>query len=478
MRGIISVMVNPSHKAAPTAERDTGIRDSYPEIYRKSLELAETNKTLTLLRKIDQAVLRSVNDMPLVMCELATAIAEDSGFPFAAVYLRDNSKHQLQPQAVVIRIGDPKVQEEIQAYLMGQPLGLRHATHPVVRAVRELWIVPVTQLFEVVQPHLPIEEAEEAQERLSLTSFFICPLQARNQVIGAMVLGSPQGVEELGFYQKSLLEQLTIAVGIATDNALLYAETQEAATHLRAVNRHLRDLDKIKDEFISVASHQLRTPLASIKGYVSMLLEGDGGPLTPIQREFLAYAFGSSQRMVSLISDLLNLSRIAAGKFAVERVPVNLEKLVNEEVQQQQPQAHVRKLKLAYTPPTEPLPMINLDESKTREVVMNFIDNAIYYTKSGSVQVKLSRQGDRAELRVEDTGIGVPRAARTQLFSKFFRAPNAQAMRPDGTGLGLFLAKRVVEDQGGTIIFESVEDKGSCFGFSMPLTEDSDGTDK
>jgi signal transduction histidine kinase len=112
---------------------------------------------------------------------------------------------------------------------------------------------------------------------------------------------------------------------------------------------------------------------------------------------------------------------------------------------------------------------VELDEGKTRQVIMNFIDNALYYTPKGDVTVTLDRAKDKVRLEVKDTGIGVPKEAREKLFTKFFRAGNAQMVRPDGTGLGLYLAKRVIEDQGGTIIFESVEGKGSTFGFELPI---------
>ncbi len=120
-------------------------------------------------------------------------------------------------------------------------------------------------------------------------------------------------------------------------------------------------------------------------------------------------------------------------------------------------------------PPKDKLQLIQLDDNKTRQVLMNYIDNAVYYTKAGSVTVSLAKVGSKVELRVKDTGIGVPPDAQKKLFTKFYRADNAQTVRPDGTGLGLYLAKRVIEDQGGTIIFETAEGKGSTFGFSMPL---------
>lgn len=315
-------------------------------------------------------------------------------------------------------------------------------------------------------------------------------LDTKEEFVGYMLLGdklsgniyTPQDITLL----EILVQELAVAISnakayedIAQFNVTLQQKIDDATKKLKIANQDLRELDEAKDEFISMASHQLRTPLTSIKGYLSMVLEGDVGRISAQQKEFLDYAFTGTQRTVNMIADLLNVSRMTAGKFIIERGEVDLTKLVGEEVQQLQQMAESRKLTLKFVPPKKALPIMQLDEGKTRQVVMNFVDNALHYTKEGTVTVSLETVGKAAELRVKDSGIGVPKEARAHLFSKFYRAGNAQTARPDGTGLGLFLAKRVVEDQGGTIIFESVEGKGSTFGFSMPLTvKESRGTRK
>lgn len=272
-----------------------------------------------------------------------------------------------------------------------------------------------------------------------------------------------------------IADQLLIAI----QNALRFEEIQgfadtlqarvdEATAKLQDTNRKLRALDETKDEFISMASHQLRTPLTSIKGYVSMVNDEDFGRLNTTQHEMLAQAFASAQRMVYLISDLLNVSRLKAGKFVIEARPVNLAKMVADEIAQLQETARARGLTLAYLNPPKHFPELCLDETKTRQVIMNFVDNAIYYTPSGGhVTVEVVNGRTMAELRVTDNGIGVPVIEQSHLFTKFYRAANARKARPDGTGLGLFMAKKVVLAQGGSLIFESVEGKGSTFGFSF-----------
>jgi signal transduction histidine kinase len=236
---------------------------------------------------------------------------------------------------------------------------------------------------------------------------------------------------------------------------------------LQKTNDKLKALDEAKDEFISMASHQLRTPLTSVKGYLSMVLEGDTGKITKDQRKLLDQAFISSQRMVYLIADLLNVSRLRTGKFVIEQVPTNLADVVEGELKQLTETAKNRHLEIIYNKPKN-FPVLMLDETKIRQVIMNFADNAIYYTPSGGhIKVELEEKPQTIEFRVVDNGLGVPKHEQHHLFTKFYRAGNARKARPDGTGLGLFMAKKVIVAQGGSLIFKSEEGKGSTFGFSF-----------
>jgi len=195
------------------------------------------------------------------------------------------------------------------------------------------------------------------------------------------------------------------------------------------------------------------------------VLDGDAGKITKGQEELLKQSFLSSQRMVSLIADLLNLSRLNSGKFVIDATPVDLRNVISSEIMQLRETAKAKSIELVYDSPAS-FPALQLDETKTHQVVMNFIDNALYYTPvGGRVEVALSETPHHVEFRVKDNGIGVPREQQKHLFTKFYRAENAKRARPDGTGLGIFMAKKVVVAQGGAIIFESEEGKGSTFGF-------------
>lgn len=307
----------------------------------------------------------------------------------------------------------------------------------------------------------------------------LLPLYLQNTPIGYIGIGERQS----GGYSSRDLKTLGVIpdeLVIAVENALSIQEIQElneslqqkiddATKELRTSNAQLRKLDEAKDEFISMASHQLRTPLTSIKGYVDMMLEGDAGEVTPTQRKFLTEAFVSSERMVHLINDFLNVSRLQTGKFIIDKHPIDLAKVVGQELDSLKVSASGRDLSFKYKMPTT-IPQLMLDEGKIRQVIMNFADNALYYSRPKSkIAVTLTTKDDDVIFQVIDTGIGVPEAEQQQLFSKFYRASNARKQRPDGTGVGLYLAKRVIMEHGGSVIFSSVEGKGSTFGFRLPI---------
>jgi signal transduction histidine kinase len=253
-------------------------------------------------------------------------------------------------------------------------------------------------------------------------------------------------------------------------NATLQQRIDVATKELRSSNAQLKHIDNVKDEFMSMASHQLRTPLTSVKGYLSMVLEGDAGDITWKQRKLLMEAFKSSERMVGLIADFLNISRLQTGKFVIDKTSFDFGSIVRQEVQDLEMIASSHDIKLSLKMDKMKLPVL-ADESKVRQVIMNLVDNAVYYSKPNSViKILVERSGSAGvAFTVTDTGIGVPVSEQKHLFHKFYRAQNARQQRPDGTGVGLYLARRVVTAHGGAIIFKSTEGKGSTFGFKMPL---------
>lgn len=305
-------------------------------------------------------------------------------------------------------------------------------------------------------------------------------LTSSNGLMGYLVLGDKVSGDAYSTRDVNLISVLANELAVAIENCVRFQEIQEfnetlqrrideATQKLTESNKKLHDLDTAKDEFISMASHQLRTPLTSVKGYLSMVLEGDAGEVPAAQRKLLEEAYASSQRMVYLIGDFLNVSRLQTGKFVLETSSLNMAKLISEEMEQLKQTAAGKQLTLRFEAP-ENFPDLELDQNKIRQVIMNLIDNAIYYSKPGTtITIELLQAPGEIVFRVRDHGIGVPKGEQHHLFTKFYRASNARRVRPDGTGIGLFMAKKVIIAHGGTVIFETKEGEGSVFGFRLPI---------
>lgn len=308
-------------------------------------------------------------------------------------------------------------------------------------------------------------------QELGVNSVIVCKLQTRQQLLGVLMVGVAALPGNITVSDKDFLVRVSEASGVAFDNKFLSLENQKVLKELARSNQKLKALDEAKDEFISMASHQLRTPLTSIKGYLSMVLEGDVGTISADQASMLTTAFTSAQRMVYLISDLLNVSRLQTGKFVIESTECYLPDVIDQELNQLRETIAAKGIALKYTKP-KAFTKVMLDETKIRQVIMNFTDNALYYTPAGGkVEIALTETAKSIEFTVTDNGIGVPKAEQHKLFAKFYRAGNARKARPDGTGLGLFMAKKVIVASGGAIIFKTKEDKGSTFGFIFPKSK-------
>ena len=456
-------------------ERD--IEHITAEMYKRNKELAETNKTLSLLRTIDALVLESHASLQLVTQHITEAVTEVTGYPFVGLLTR--SRHNTV-EMVLNGWSSSGWQGRSVKLNFSQPLHLQLSnswfSEPHITQLVSLEGFSDEELAKFLG--CPKSDVELIRKQLPLKSLYVVKLLARHRLVGLLVVGFLGPAPEVSQTDTTLVDRLSESVGVALDNKLLFEENQRVLRQIKESNAKLRALDEAKDDFISMASHQLRTPLTSVKGYLSMIREGDAGKVTPKQKQMLNQAFASSQRMVYLIADLLNVSRLRTGKFVIDPGPVNLAQMISEEIEQITEIAKVASQKLTYKPPKD-FPELMLDDIKTRQVIMNFVDNALHYTQAGGrITVQLVETPHTVEMRVKDNGIGVPKSEQPHLFTKFYRAGNARKARPDGTGLGLFMAKKVIIAQGGSLIFESQEGKGSTFGFVFSKSKVAVPTDK
>jgi PAS domain S-box-containing protein len=233
---------------------------------------------------------------------------------------------------------------------------------------------------------------------------------------------------------------------------------------------HEKEVDKSKTEFVSLASHQLRTPLSAIRWYSEMLNTEKLGPLNEQQKSYMQEIYDSNRHMIELVNSLLNVSRIDLGTFAVEPVPTSFREIAESVLKElvvkiQESEMHVTA---SYD---DTIPKVSADPKLVRIIFQNLLSNAIKYTKKGGqVSLSLTKDDTNIFIKVSDTGVGIPASVQDKMFTKLFRADNARIVESEGTGLGLYILKAVVEKGGGKVWFDSMENKGTTFYVTMPLS--------
>lgn len=270
-----------------------------------------------------------------------------------------------------------------------------------------------------------------------------------------------------------ILESTAKADSELQDNNLRL-ETQ--ADKLRQEVNHLKETDKSKSEFVSMAAHQLRTPLSAIKWTFHMIMKGELGPVTADQRSFLQKGYDSSDKVISVVNDWLNLDYLEANKNKYDFAPTDIRKLVDGVIFEFHERVQEKNIDLTVEHAKTDIPKVEVDPIKFSMVIENLIDNAIKYTPpKGKITVAVREETKNKEKEIElivsDTGIGIPEKEQEKLFRQFFRSSNAAAASPRGSGLGLFIIKNLVEGHHGTVRLESEEGKGTKFMVTVPLKQ-------
>ncbi len=238
---------------------------------------------------------------------------------------------------------------------------------------------------------------------------------------------------------------------------------------LMKANDKLRMIDNQKSEFISIIAHQMRTPLSAMKWMLLMLLKKELGPLNLDQEEFLRRGEESNNHLISLVEGMLLADKLDNGRNDLMKVAVNIGELIDDVTYEVKPAADLKKINLHYAGCSGDICNTFADKEKIRGVIQNLLENAVKYTPdNGSITIQVYEEHNNVNVSVRDTGIGIPKDQQAYIFSKFYRARNASKEVANGSGLGLFIVKSIIEKHGGTVGFESEEGKGSVFTFSLP----------
>ncbi|MCL5411968.1 MAG: ATP-binding protein [Patescibacteria group bacterium] len=349
------------------------------------------------------------------------------------------------------------------------------------------------QLFtlESAGKTLVFEEMEDGtlkdlMRKLDLT--VVIPLKTSEKEVGLLMLGEKLSGDIYSDQDIKVLEILAPEISVAIQNSLSYEEIRRfnitlkveidhATKKLRETNEKLQEVDKLKDEFVSVATHELRTPMTAIKSYLWLILHKKDLKLDQKIHKYLDRAFISSERMLVLINDLLNLSRIESGRIQLEIKPTNLNEIVDETLAEIMPKAVEKSLQLIYNKPKGDSPKVMVDPQRFPEIVTNFAGNSIKFTPNGGkITVTATKKDNMIQIDVSDTGVGISKEDQKKLFKKFGRLDSSYkaVATSGGTGLGLYITKNLIELQGGKVWVESDLGKGATFSFTVPVAKESD----
>ena len=254
---------------------------------------------------------------------------------------------------------------------------------------------------------------------------------------------------------------------------ILDKELEKSNSDLGKANEKLKSLDKLKTEFVSLASHQLRSPLTAIKGYASMLIDGDYGDIGSEAKEAIDRMYQSSKNLTIVVEDLLNVTKIESGGMKFEMAPFDLSQVAEDEAKDFTMVIEKKGLKLSFEKDDSKLCMVNGDKEKIRQIIINFVDNSVKYTKEGSIDISVRNKNSKVIFCVKDTGMGMTEEIKESLFQKFARGDGAR-MNATGTGLGLYLAKQISEAHKGRVWVESDgPEKGSTFYLELDAIKNS-----
>jgi len=309
---------------------------------------------------------------------------------------------------------------------------------------------------------------------ISVNVAAVVPLNVKNEILGVIFLGLKESGDMYNDEDLRTLETIASQAAMAIKNAQLYEEAkgfsltlqqevERQTKELKQANEDLKKLDKAKSDFISIASHQLRTPLTAIKGFTSMILEGSYGRTTKVVHDKLEKIYESAERLIRLVNDLLDLSHMEGGKMEFDFQKINLTQMVKSVAEELDIQAQKKKLKLIVDLGERDL-FVKADEQKLRQVVMNLIDNAVKYTEKGEVKVSVKEVSNKIQFAIKDTGMGMKPEEINSLFQKFVRGSEASHYHTEGAGIGLYVARQLIEAHQGRVWAESEgEGKGSTF---------------
>lgn len=438
----------------------------------KISQLSYQNRLFKALRELDIVALSTTN-IELLTQAIVDVVHNQLGYTVAVIAFPDYEKK------IIKRMAISQSEETKEAFKNLIPVKFdvqilsftetRNLLNQVISAKKSFY---TTNLYDVQIGVLPEEISKKIQQSFNITGIFVYPLFSRDKVIGILEYTSVKKREELSLFEFTIMEEFASEAGRALENALLYQDLKETSRELEIVNIKLKELDKLKDDFVSVASHELRTPMTAIRSYAWMALHKSDVPLSAKLEKYLIRVLISTERLINLVNDMLNVSRIESGKIEIIPEPIDLLSLVKDIIDEVYYSKSQEKT-IQFVVLEKPTPKVFADPEKLRQVFLNLVGNSLKFTPNGGkIIFDFFSDGKVVDMAIKDSGVGISKEDIGKLFQKFGRLDNSYVAiaSSGGTGLGLFISKNLVELMHGRIWANSEGiGKGTTMTISLPV---------
>ena len=436
------------------------------------LALVDKNRALDATYKLIEIIL-GTNDFDEMTQKIADIIPMALGYELAILWLVDEQQHKLTAVSISQTVKIDDVVNKLRNSLKNSSIALGYEDNLCVKTLKEHKQHISDNLYDLLSPAIKERDAFELQTVLGTKLNVATPLMAREKTIGVLVISMSKTTDNLSDFEKEMLRKFSENAGIALENSRLYKNLKDAKNELGEAYENLIALNKMKDEFLTVASHELRTPMTIVKSYLWMLEQQKAGKLKKKQLEYLQKASKGTQRMIDLINDMLNISKFEQGKVYFNIQQADICELIRDVVSSFELKVSNKGIYLEFDSSYSDI-FVDIDKEKMRDVLMNLVDNAIKFTNQGGVKISIDNDPTKTVIAIKDTGSGISQEDLPKLFHKFGRIDNSYTIASDvgGTGLGLYIAKLYIDGMNGTIWATSEgAGMGSTFFISLPKSK-------
>lgn len=442
----------------------TSLQNVTEELYKKNLELVNANKEMALLQKLYESMAVKLNLEELAE-EFIHIIVTELDFHGGMMAMRPPGAHYLQYVAshFIKENESETLKKAIHSQRRSTHVSLNHDTNILVKAFHDQQQITTENPTDVLVPLFNADKVEIFKQEGSINSAIIFPLSFGTHHIATLSIFMKRAASELTDFERGVLQRVSTVFGVALDRVMIYQD-------LKAANKKLKLLDKLKDEFVSIASHELRTPLTAVKGYLWLAINKSPVPLPPEVATNLKIAHDSTERLSRMVEDMLTISRIEGKRLKLDVTEFDLNELTQQVYNELAIRAQTKKINFTINLPPA-MTMYKGDKEKLRECITNLSGNALKFTpEQGTINISLVPAGENLAIKVADTGPGISDDDKKKLFQKFSKLENSyQKVKESGTGLGLYITKQIIDMHGGSITVESELGKGTTFTILLPI---------